>query len=83
MTKEITISTRVTEEMAEQVDRLSEQIGRTRAWILHEALQAYVASEQEFIDAVQEGLNDLAQGNVVDHDRVVADWSRRRNESGQ
>jgi predicted transcriptional regulator len=81
MAKEITISTRVTEEMAEQVDRLSAQLGRTRAWLLHEALQVYLASEQEFIDAVQEGLKDLEQGNVVDHDLVVADWSRRRDRS--
>jgi predicted transcriptional regulator len=79
MTKEITISTRVTEELAEKMDRLSEQLGRTRAWVLHEALQVYIASELEFIDAVQDGLNDLAQGYVVDHDEVVADWSRRRN----
>jgi predicted transcriptional regulator len=48
---------------------------------LHEALQVYVASELEFIDAVQEGLTDLAQGNVVDHERVVADWSARRSGS--
>jgi predicted transcriptional regulator len=79
MTKEITISTRVTEEMAKKMDRLSEQLGRNRAWVLHEALQAYIASELEFIDAVQDGLNDLAQGHVVSHDQVVADWSHRRN----
>jgi len=79
MTKEITISTRVTEEIAEKMDRLSEQLGRTRAWVLHEALQAYIASELEFIDAVQDGLNDLAQGHVVNHDEIVADWSRRRD----
>ena len=79
MTKEITISTRVTEEIAEKMDRLSEQLGRTRAWVLHEALQAYIASELEFIDAVQDGLNDLAQGHMVNHDEVVADWSRRRD----
>jgi predicted transcriptional regulator len=79
MTKEITISTRVTEELAEKMDRLSEQLGRTRSWVLHEALQVYIASELEFIDAVQDGLNDLSQGHLVDHDEVVADWSRRRN----
>jgi predicted transcriptional regulator len=81
MSREITISTRVTEQMAEQMDRLSEQLGRSRSWLLHEALQAYLASELEFIDAVQEGLNDLAQGNVVDHEQVVADWSGRRRGS--
>jgi predicted transcriptional regulator len=45
---------------------------------LHEALKVYVSSELEFIDAVQEGLTDLAEGNVVSHEQVVADWSARR-----
>jgi predicted transcriptional regulator len=81
MPKEVTVSTRVTEELAEQMDLLSGQLGRTRSWLLHEALKVYVVSELEFIDAVQEGLTDLAQGNVVDHEQVVADWSARRGGS--
>lgn len=79
MAKETTISTRVTEELVEKIDRLSEHLGRTRSWILNEALESYIASELEFIDAVQEGLQDLTQGQVVDHAEVVADWSRRRD----
>ncbi|MCG9890125.1 MAG: ribbon-helix-helix protein, CopG family [Thermosynechococcaceae cyanobacterium MS004] len=81
MPKEVTISTRVTEELAEQMDLLSGQLGRTRSWLLHEALKVYVASELEFIDAVQEGMTDLAEGNVVSHEQVVTDWSARRGGS--
>jgi predicted transcriptional regulator len=81
MPKEVTVSTRVTEELAEQMDLLSGQLGRTRSWLLHEALKVYVSSELEFIDAVQEGLTDLAEGNVVSHEQVVADWSARRGGS--
>ena len=81
MPKEVTVSTRVTEELAVQMDMLSQQLGRTRSWLLHEALQVYVASELEFIDAVQEGLTDLAEGNLVDHEQVVADWAARRGGS--
>jgi predicted transcriptional regulator len=77
MPKEVTVSTRVTEELAKQMDSLSGQLGRTRSWLLHEALKVYVSSELEFIDAVQEGLTDLAEGNVVSHEQVVADWSAR------
>jgi predicted transcriptional regulator len=81
MPKEVTVSTRVTEELAAQMDLLSGQLGRTRSWLLHEALKVYVASELEFIDAVQAGLADLAEGNVVSHEQVVADWSARRGGS--
>jgi predicted transcriptional regulator len=81
MAKEITVSTRVTEELAQQMDKLSHQLGRSRSWVMHEALSAYIASEMEFIDAVQAGLSDLAQGKVVDHEEILADWSRRRNKA--
>lgn len=81
MTKEITVSTRVTEELAQQLDQLSQSLGRTRAWILHQALETYIASEREYLEAVQQGLNELAQGDVVDHAEVVADWSRRQTKT--
>jgi predicted transcriptional regulator len=81
MAKEITISTRVTEEMAVQLDQLAEQLGRSRSWLLHEALQSYLDSEQQFIDAVHQGMSELAQGKVVPHEQVVADWAQRRTGS--
>jgi predicted transcriptional regulator len=83
MSKDITISTRITEEMAAQLDQLSEQLGRSRSWLLHEALQTYLTSEQQFIEAVQAGLEDWQQEQVVSHDQVVADWSQRRAKSKQ
>lgn len=79
MTKEITVSTRVTEEVATQLDGLSKALGRTRAWILHQALETYLANESEFLASVQQGLDDLAQDQVVDHSQVVSDWSRRQS----
>ena len=78
MSKEITISTRVNEDLATQLDQLSEALGRNRSWVLHQALETYLASEQEFLASVQQGLDDLAQGDVVSHADVVADWSRRK-----
>ena len=81
MTKEITVSTRVTEELATQLDQLSEALGRTRAWILHEALSTYIANEADYLAAVQQGLDDMVQEHIVDHTEVVADWSRRRSQA--
>jgi predicted transcriptional regulator len=42
--------------LAEQVEKPLSALGFTKSWLLHNALQAYVASDQQFIDAVQEGL---------------------------
>lgn len=78
MSKEITVSTRVNEELSTQLDQLSQSLGRTRSWVLHQALEAYLASEQEFLASVQQGLDDVAQGDVVDHVDVMADWSQHK-----
>jgi predicted transcriptional regulator len=73
-----TVSTRVSGELAEQVEKLSAALGRNKSWVLHNALQAYVASERQFIDSVQEGVDAYRAGRVVDHAEVVADWRRRK-----
>jgi predicted transcriptional regulator len=69
---EYTESTHISGELAEQVEKLSSAFGRTKSWLLHNALQAYVASEQQFIDAVPEGVDAYRAGQVVDHADVVA-----------
>jgi predicted transcriptional regulator len=78
---EYIVSTRISGELAEQVEKLASVLGRTKSWLLHNALQAYVASEEQFIDAVQEGIEAYRAGEVVDHADVVADWQRRKKPS--
>jgi predicted transcriptional regulator len=76
-----TVSTRISGELAEQVEKLSSVLGRTKSWLLRNALQAYVASERQFIDGVQEAVDAYRAGEVVDHADVVADWRRRKEPS--
>jgi predicted transcriptional regulator len=64
---EKTVSTRISGELAEQVEKLSSVLGRTKSWLLRNALQTYVASERQFVDAVHEGVDAYRAGEVVDH----------------
>jgi predicted transcriptional regulator len=70
--------TRISSELAEQVEKLSSTLGRTKSWLLHNALQADVASEQQFINAVQDGVDAYRAGQVVDYADVMPDWRRRK-----
>jgi len=76
MEKDVTLSTRVPSELAAQVDFLSEQYQRSRSWLMQEALTHYGAILSSGCIAVQEGLDDVKAGRVVDHDEVLADWER-------
>lgn len=72
MTKSITISARVDADLDDQLERLAEATKRSKSWLVNEALRFYVANEQQFLTAVEEGKQALRDGKVVDHETVVA-----------
>ena len=51
--------------------------GRSRSWLIAEALKSYVEAEKEFLEAVEEGIKAADEGRLVDHDAVVAEFERR------
>ena len=76
--RDITISTRISGDLAEQVEQLSSALGRNKSWLLQQALESYVASERQFLEAVREGMDAWKAGEVVDHSAVLADWERKK-----
>ena len=76
--RDVTISTRISGELAEQVEQLSSALGRNKSWLLQQALVSYVESERQFLTAVQEGIDAYRAGEVVTHADVVAELHRRR-----
>lgn len=76
MSKSTTLTARVDAELEAELDRLAAAKGRTRSWLINEALRSYVANEQQFIAAVEEGRQALKEGRVIDHQTVVAAFDR-------
>ncbi|HJU18106.1 MAG TPA: ribbon-helix-helix domain-containing protein [Stellaceae bacterium] len=76
MTKSVTISARVDADLDSEIARLAEATGRSKSWLVNEALRSYVANEQQFLAAVEEGKQALRDGKVVDHETVVAAFER-------
>lgn len=66
--KEVTISARIPVDLNDNLTRLALALRRNRSWVIEEAIRGYIASEQEFLDAVEEGIQDMRAGNVVPHD---------------
>ena len=60
--------------MAEKVDQLAERLERSRGWIMKQALSSWIAQEEERDRLTREGLADVDEGRVVDHDAVQA-WA--------
>jgi predicted transcriptional regulator len=76
--KTVTIGARISEELDRDLRKISAATGRSKSWLVADALSSYVASEKEFVEAVEEGLRALEEGRTVPHEAVVAELERRR-----
>ncbi len=76
MTKSITIAARVDSDLDSELERLAAATGRSKSWLISDALRSYVASERQFLAAVEEGKQALRDGKTLDHATVVAAFER-------
>jgi predicted transcriptional regulator len=76
MSKSTTLTTRIDAKLEDDLNRLAEAKGRTKSWLVNEALRSYVATERQFIAAVKEGRRALKDGRVIDHSTVAAAFDR-------
>ncbi len=76
--KDVTISARIPEELSAQLTTLAQALRRNRSWVIEEALRDYIASELQFLEAVEEGIRAAEAGDIVDHATVVDALRERR-----
>lgn len=59
-------------EIRAQLDKMSEQMDRPRAWIIKEAVAQYLEREAWYRAEVQKGLDDAEAGRVISHEEMGA-----------
>jgi len=72
------LTARVPLPLAEKVDQLAERLERSQAWVMKQALTAWVDQEEERHRLTLEGLADVDAGRVVGHQEVLA-WASSLN----
>lgn len=60
--------------LADKVDDLAQRLDRSKAWIVKQALTAWVEQEEERRRLTLEALADVDAGNVIDHQSIQA-WA--------
>ena len=68
----VMLSVAVDEALAEQIEMLSRDTGRSVEELHQVALAQFLREEREHVDAVLDGLRDADQGSVISHDEVKA-----------
>lgn len=60
--------------LAEKIDEAAERLDRPRAWIVKQALAAWLDREERRHQMILEGLADIDAGRTVDHESAKA-WA--------
>lgn len=60
--------------LADKVDEIATRLERSRGWVVKQALSAWVDQEEERRRLTLEGLANVDDGHVVDHQAVEA-WA--------
>lgn len=68
-----TFSVRLPDDLRAEVDRLAESQRRSRAFIIKEAVEAYVADQQAYEDAIKEALAEAEKGAFISADKTL-EW---------
>ena len=79
--KSMTVGARISPKLNAGLEHLASLTGRPKSWLLCEAIQTYVAGEEEFILAVQEGLADMRAGRVLEHEQIVRHFEKKLKKS--
>ena len=60
--------------LADKIDNLAQRLERSKAWIVKQALTAWVDQEEERHRLTLEALDDVDTGNVIDQ-QSVHEWA--------
>ncbi|MBN4073911.1 ribbon-helix-helix protein, CopG family [bacterium AH-315-E07] len=61
--------------LADRIDDMAQRLERSKAWIVKQALTAWVDQEEERRRLTLEALADVDKGDVIDHQSVQA-WAQ-------
>lgn len=72
MAETTTITVRVSLETKKRLDQLAGMTGRSRSYLVADALGAYLAEEIEIVEGILEGMKDVEEGRVFTSEQVRA-----------
>jgi predicted transcriptional regulator len=76
-----TVSFRLESDKVSALDELAGSLDRDRTYLLAEAVQAYLDTQQWQIEQIRAGIAEADAGKVLDHRKVkamAARWRRRK-----
>ena len=76
MPKATTALSRIDADLDAELIRLASICDRSKSWLANDGLHSHVATEQQFVPAVEQGKQALRDGQTIDHATLVAAFER-------
>lgn len=61
----------------ERLDKLADVLGRSRAWVIKEAVSQYLEREEKHLRGIQQGIGEAQQGFVFTEQEILLHFSRK------
>ena len=78
--KAVVITARIDPETAALLDKVGAAQGRSRSWLVAQAVKKMAEEEAAYLAFIQEGLDDIAAGRTLPHEDVMAWVAEKRAE---
>lgn len=59
-------------ELVSRLDEIAARLERSKSWIIRQALSEWLSDEQRRYELTLEGISDLDEGRMIDHEELVA-----------
>ncbi|MGD2084576.1 MAG: CopG family ribbon-helix-helix protein [Candidatus Aminicenantes bacterium] len=69
-----TITIRVEPEIKEKLDQMAHATKRSKSYLASEALQEYIKLNEWQIKAIQEGIRQADEGQLISHEEIKDRW---------
>ena len=67
-------SLRLPKEMKDRLQELADATGRTKAYLAQDAIERYLELESWQIQAIQEGIKAIDEGNIIPLENIKEEW---------
>ncbi len=68
-----TMTVRLSTELKDKLERVSQKTRRSKSFLAADAIEAFVTRELRLMEMIEDGRADVAAGRTVPHDEVMAD----------
>jgi RHH-type rel operon transcriptional repressor/antitoxin RelB len=72
-----TLSVRLSPEIKDKLEKMARATARTKSFLVADAIQQYLSVNEWQIQAIQEGIQQADEGQLISHEEVVRAWEAK------